>query len=173
MPDNHQGPAVYLANAEVLAMGFTGTDVADRGTDPETDAVHGLVASRLLAADWRHWPAPERDALEGVWRAWWQSALHHHPAGQHITDVLETVSVGTGALAPWLAIWSATRTETADRHLADALDSWLRWGELADLHLGFYNELHATPELLPWLLSLENGRIHAAQLVEIEHIAYR
>ncbi|GAA2750589.1 hypothetical protein GCM10010440_59460 [Kitasatospora cinereorecta] len=133
---------------------------------------HGLVASRLLAAGWRHWPAPERDALENVWHVWWQSALHEHPAGRHITDVLETVSVSTGTLAPWLAIWSATRTETADRHLADALDGWLRWGELADLRLGFYNELHAASELLPWLLSIEEGRIDAAKLIKIEDIAY-
>jgi hypothetical protein len=31
--------------------------------------------------------------------------------------------------------------------------------------------LHASPELLPWLLSLEDGRIDPAQLFEVERIA--
>ncbi|MER5888089.1 hypothetical protein ABT160_30080 [Streptomyces sp. NPDC001941] len=78
----------------------------------------------------------------------------------------------TGTLTPWLEAWAKTRTEAADLHLADALQCWLIEGELADLRLGFYEELHATPELLPWLLSLEPGRIGAAQLIAVEHLAY-
>ncbi|MFD5425193.1 hypothetical protein [Streptomyces sp. NPDC127084] len=133
---------------------------------------HSLVASRLRAAGWRDWPTPERTAMEETWHAWWRSVLHTHPSTGHITDVLETLSVTAGSLAPWLAIWAESRTETADLHLGDALDHWLIEGELADLHLGFYEETHATPELLPWLLSLEDGRLGAAQLREVERIAY-
>ncbi|MGW3413943.1 hypothetical protein [Streptomyces sp. NPDC000888] len=133
---------------------------------------HGLVASRLLAAGWRDWPAPERTAVEEVWHAWWRSALHTYPSAGYITYVLETLSVTAGTLAPWLAIWAETRTESADLHLSDALDDWLIEDDLADLHLGFYDELHATPQLLPWLLSLEFGRIGAAQLMEVERISY-
>ncbi|MGW0731178.1 hypothetical protein [Streptomyces sp. NPDC002851] len=133
---------------------------------------HGLVASRLLAADWRDWTVPEREALEEVWHTWWRSALREYPGTGPVTEVLETVSVSTGTLSPWLAVWAGTRTNAADRHLCDALDDWLFERRLADLHLGFYDELHATPELLPWLLSLEEGRIGAAHLVEVERIAY-
>jgi hypothetical protein len=86
--------------------------------------------------------------------------------------VLETISASTGTLAPWLAIWAETPTEAADRHLRDALDKWLFKGQLADLRLGFYDELHATPKLLPWLLSMRENRIDAAQLLEVESIAY-
>lgn len=48
---------------------------------------------------------------------------------------------------------------------------WLLEGELADLYLGFYDELHATPELLPWILNTAQGRIGAAQFSEVERIA--
>ncbi|WP_438296160.1 hypothetical protein [Streptomyces sp. HUAS TT7] len=133
---------------------------------------HAMVASRLLAADWRTWPAPEGMALEELWDAWWRSALHTHPSTGDIASILETLSVTTGTLAPWLAAWTETRTEASDLHLADALDHWLFEGELADLHLGFYDEFHATPQLLPWLLSLEDGRIGAAHLIEVERITY-
>ncbi|MFJ3791459.1 hypothetical protein [Kitasatospora sp. NPDC090091] len=133
---------------------------------------HGLVASRLLAADWRNWTVPEQEALEGVWQAWWRSALHEHPGTDHVTGVLEAISVSTGSLAPWLALWAETRTETADRHLSDALDDWLFEGRLTDLRFGFYNELDAGPELVTWLLSLDEGRIGAAQLLAVERIAY-
>ena len=133
---------------------------------------HGLVASRLLAAGWRDWPMTERRALEEVWYSWWRSVLHTHPSVGHVADVLETLSVTTGTLAPWLAVWAGTGTEAADLHLADALDRWLVEDGLADLRLGFYDETHATPELLPWLLSLEDGRVGAAQLREIERIAF-
>ncbi|MFJ8039163.1 hypothetical protein ACIRBX_01455 [Kitasatospora sp. NPDC096147] len=51
---------------------------------------HGLIASRLLAAGWQDWPAPEREALEEVWHAWWCSTLHEYPAPDHATQVLES-----------------------------------------------------------------------------------
>jgi hypothetical protein len=131
---------------------------------------HGLIASRLLAAGWRDWPPTEREALEKVWHAWWRSALHDYPGTDPITSVLETISVSTGSLAPWLDIWAETRTEAADKHLRDAVHRWLLRGKLADLRLGFYDELHATPELLPWLLNSAHGRIDAAQFSEVERI---
>ncbi|WP_327189464.1 hypothetical protein [Streptomyces xinghaiensis] len=133
---------------------------------------HGLIASRLLKAGWRDWSAAEREALEEVWHAWWRSALSTYPGVEPVTGPLETIAVCTGTTAPWLDVWARTRTEAADRHLHDTLDDWLFEWQLADLRLGFYDELHATPELLPWLVTLEDGRIGAAQLQEVEHIAY-
>jgi hypothetical protein len=129
---------------------------------------HGQIASRLLAAGWRDWAPAEQEALKKVWHAWWRSALHEYPGTDRITSVLETVSVSSGTLTPWLDIWAATRTEAADRHLRDAVHHWLRKGELGELYLGFYDELHATPELLPWLFSTAEGRIGAAQFSEVE-----
>ncbi|MFB7383320.1 hypothetical protein ACFC6U_39135 [Kitasatospora purpeofusca] len=133
---------------------------------------YGLVASRLLAAGYRDWTPPERQTLEQVWDAWWRSVLHEPPGTDRATEVLETISVCTGTLSPWLAVWAGTRTGAADRHLDDALDEWLAVQGLGDLRLGFYGELSAGPELVTWLLSLEEGRIGAAQLFEIERIAY-
>jgi hypothetical protein len=131
---------------------------------------HGLVAARLLAAGWRGWAPVEPAALEKVWHAWWVCALHEYPGTDPITSVLETISVSTGTLVPWLDIWAGTRAEAADEHLRDAVRRWLRQGELACLYLGFYDELHATPELLPWLLNMAEGRIGAAQFSEVQHI---
>ncbi|MEV0191299.1 hypothetical protein AB0I39_22495 [Kitasatospora purpeofusca] len=132
----------------------------------------GPVASRLLAAGCRDWTPPERQALEQVWDAWWRSTLHEYPGTDRATDVLETIAVCTGSLSPWLAVWAGTRTGAADRHLDDALDGWLAVQGLADLRLGFRGELLAGPELVTWLLSLDEGRIGAAQLFEVERIAY-
>lgn len=131
---------------------------------------HGLIASRLLAAGWRDWAPIEREALEEVWQAWWRSALHQFPSADPVTSVLEVISVSTGTLAAWLDIWAGTRTEAADNHLRDAVRRWLIEGELADLHLGFYRELHATPELLPWLLNTAEDRIAATQFSEVRRI---
>ncbi|WP_037782215.1 hypothetical protein [Kitasatospora purpeofusca] len=133
---------------------------------------YGLVASRLLAAGYRGWPPPERQALERVWDAWWRSTLGEYPGTDRATEVLETVAVCTGSLSPWLTVWTETRTEAAERHFEDALDIWLAERGLADLRLGFYRELLAGPELVTWLLAQEEGRIGAAQLFEVERIAY-
>jgi len=133
---------------------------------------HGLVASRLLAADWRGWALAEREAVENAWRAWWRSALHQYPGTSPAASVLETMSVSTGTLEPWLDVWADTRTDAADKHLRDAVHRWLRRGELADLYLGFYDELHATPELLPWLLNMARGRIGAAQFAAVQRLMH-
>jgi hypothetical protein len=132
---------------------------------------HGLVASQLVKAGWRDWTTPERKALESVWHAWWRSALHEYPGTEPVTGVLEAISVSTGTLLPGLAVWAGTRTEAADRHLRDTLDGWLFEAKLDDLRFGFYGEFHATPDLPAWLLSLEDGRMDAARLAEVERIA--
>lgn len=136
----------------------------------------GLIASRLLEAGWRAWTPAEQEALEQVWDSWWRSVLHEPPgpgptgSALETTGVLEVMSVSTGTLQPWLAIWAETRTETADQHLHDAVDWWLIEGGIADLHFGFYGELSATPELVQWLLATPEGRITSDQISEIKHI---
>ncbi|MEV6110397.1 hypothetical protein AB0M28_37705 [Streptomyces sp. NPDC051940] len=122
-----------------------------------------LVASRLLATGWRDWPEPEPGVLGEVWGAWWGSVLHRYPGAVHVVDVLEVVSVSTGVLAPWLDLWARTRTAAADLHLRDALGRWLPEGGIDGLRFGFYGEVHAAPELVPWLLSLDEGRVSAFQ----------
>ncbi|MCC3768891.1 hypothetical protein [Streptomyces sp. UNOC14_S4] len=134
---------------------------------------HSMVASRLVTAEWRDWPRPEREALEAVWHAWWRKILHEHPGTESVFEALEVISMCMGTLEPWLTIWAGTRTEAADRHLFDMLEGWLFEWDLAFLEFGFYNELDAASELVPWLLSLEEGRIDPLQLAEFERmIAY-
>jgi len=134
---------------------------------------HDLVASLLLAADWRDGPRREAEALEAVWHAWWRSVLATHPCTGDVTDILDVLGAATGTLAPYLAAWEETRTRAADLHLHDMLDRWLVEHEVAHLHLGFHNELHAAPELMPWLLALPSERLapeHRTGLGEV--VAY-
>ncbi|MEV7021770.1 hypothetical protein [Kitasatospora sp. NPDC093558] len=133
---------------------------------------HAWIASWLVRARWQDWPAAERTALDAVWSAWWTAVLAEHPGTvRSATVALETVAVATGGLGRWLDEWTRTRTGPADRHLDDAVDEWLFEWQLADLRFGFLDEVHATPELMPWLLSLAPGRVGAGALKEIEEIA--
>ncbi|MEU8528473.1 MULTISPECIES: hypothetical protein [Streptomyces] len=126
-----------------------------------------LVASRLLAAGWTTWDAPLAEALRGVWSALWQSTLHTHPSPVPVRDVLSLITVATGTLRPWLNIWTATRTPSADAHLTELVkDVMVEW-EITDLHMGFYDEYHATPELLAWLLTDVRDRVTDARLDEL------
>ncbi|MFJ5925052.1 hypothetical protein ACIQF6_20855 [Kitasatospora sp. NPDC092948] len=121
-------------------------------------AVDGpLIASRLLAADWREWP--HAGQVADVLDAWWSAALDRPAPTPDVPEVLETVATATGTLAPWLHTWANTPTRTADRHLADTVEGWLRWGELPGLTFGFYQELQVGAELTKWLLALPPGRI--------------
>ncbi|MFD7639332.1 hypothetical protein ACFV4P_01630 [Kitasatospora sp. NPDC059795] len=125
-----------------------------------------LIASRLLAADWRAWPHADR--VVDVLDAWWSAALDRPDPLPDVAEVLETTATATGSLTRWLRTWEATRTATADHHLTDALEGWLRWGELPGLTFGFYDELPVGAELTRWLLALPPGRIGADQRYWLE-----
>ncbi|MCX5400534.1 hypothetical protein [Streptomyces sp. NBC_00102] len=112
-----------------------------------------LIASRLCQAEWTSWDAPLTAALGDVWSAWWETTLHTHPSPVPVRPTLAVIGVTTGSLRPWLTTWAATRHPAADAHLADLLDDVLYEGEITDLHMGFYEEYYATPELLGWLLT--------------------
>ncbi|MDK1344575.1 hypothetical protein QNO09_14890 [Streptomyces sp. 378] len=124
-----------------------------------------LIASLLVAADWTTWDAPLSRALRDVWSAWWQATLHTHPGPVPIRKVLSLLTVATGSLRAWLDLWTTTRTPAADAQLADLIDDVLVEFEITDLHMGFYDEYHATPELLDWLLT--DGR-HRADDVRLD-----
>ncbi|MCX4446898.1 hypothetical protein ACFWNC_25235 [Streptomyces sp. NPDC058369] len=128
-------------------------------TDPE------LIASRLVQAEWTAWDPPLVDALRDVWVTWWRSVLDTHPGGPvPIRETLGLVTVTTGGMRPWLDIWAATRTPAADAQLADLVDDVMFEGEITDLHLGFYDEYHATPELLGWLRTDVRDRVDDPRL---------
>ncbi|GAA3503261.1 hypothetical protein GCM10019016_103710 [Streptomyces prasinosporus] len=136
--------------------------------------LYDLVATRLLQADWRNWPQHESEALEAFLHAWWRSVLATHPCVGDITDILEVLGATTGTLVPFLNAWADTRTVAADKHLYDMLDWWLLEGTVAFLHLGHLDELHAAPELMPWLLALPCERLapeHREDLdVMVKHV---
>ncbi|TSB21446.1 hypothetical protein [Streptomyces benahoarensis] len=123
-----------------------------------------LIATRLLEASWTTWDKPLADALRDVWSAWWRDTLHTHPSPVRIRETLSLITVATHTLRPWLDAWTATRTPAADAHLADLIDDVMFEYEITDLHLGFYREYHATPELLDWLLTDARGRVEDACL---------
>ncbi|MEU5821270.1 hypothetical protein [Streptomyces sp. NPDC047803] len=124
-----------------------------------------LIASRLVQAEWTGWDTPLADALRAVWAAWWRSTLDSRPGGPvTIRKALGLVTVTTGALRPWLDVWAATRTPAADAQLAHLVDDVMFEGEITDLHLGFYDEYHATPELLGWLRTDVRDRVDDPRL---------
>ncbi|MFF5480852.1 hypothetical protein ACFY5C_26435 [Streptomyces sp. NPDC012935] len=123
-----------------------------------------LIASRLVEAGWTTWDTPLTEAVRDVWYAWWQATLHTHPSPVSIRKTLSLVTVATGSLRPWLDIWTATPTSTADAHLADLLDDVMVEFEITDLHMGFYGEYHASDELLGWLLTDVRQRVNDARL---------
>jgi hypothetical protein len=125
-----------------------------------------LIASRLVAAGWTTWDAPLTSALHEVWAAWWQAALHTRPGPVSIREILSLITVATGALRPWLDIWTDTRTETADAQLADLVDDVLVEYEITELRMGFYDEYDASAELLSWLLTEVRDRADDARLDE-------
>ncbi|MFG2138585.1 hypothetical protein [Streptomyces sp. NPDC048650] len=123
-----------------------------------------LIASRLLAAAWTTWREPLVEALRDVWSAWWRTTLHTHPSPVPIRETLSLVTVATNTLRPWLDMWTATRTPAADAHMADLVDDVLFEFEITDLRMGFYDEYHATAELLGWLLTDARDRVDDARL---------
>ncbi|MFJ8593368.1 hypothetical protein [Streptomyces sp. NPDC093598] len=132
-----------------------------------TDQLHvdeNLIASRLVQAGWTTWEAPLTRALDGVWSAWWQATLHTHPSPVPVKNVLSLLTVATGALRPWLDAWTATRTPAADAQLTDLIDDVMVEFEITELHMGFYDEYHASPELLNWLLTDARARTDDARL---------
>lgn len=123
-----------------------------------------LIASRLLAAAWTTWDEPLADAVRDVWYSWWGATLHTHPSPVPIRETLSLITVATNTLQPWLDMWTATRTPAADAHMADLIDDVLFEFEITDLSMGFYNEYHATEELLGWLLTDVRDRVDDARL---------
>ncbi|WP_063857077.1 MULTISPECIES: hypothetical protein [unclassified Kitasatospora] len=123
----------------------------------------GLVATRMCQAGWRAWSLPERAAVAEVWQALLELTLHQHPSPTPIAEVLELMAVSTGVLQPWLDSCADTRTPSADRHLTDLIDTWVVHDHPAGLKLGFYGEMPAAPELLPWLRRLDPARLSETQ----------
>ncbi|MFI5758984.1 hypothetical protein [Streptomyces sp. NPDC051569] len=123
-----------------------------------------LIATRLLQAGWTTWDASLTGALSNVWSAWWEATLHTHPSPVPIRETLSLIGVATDGLRPWLNIWTATPHPAADAHLADLIDDVMFESEITDLHMGFHDEYHATPELLRWLLTDVRDRADDARL---------
>ncbi|MFI5533635.1 hypothetical protein ACIA8O_34375 [Kitasatospora sp. NPDC051853] len=123
----------------------------------------GSVGTRFRQAGWERWPEPERSALLGLWRAWFDLALRHHPAPIAVSSVLNLLAAATGTLVPWLDRWPAPGLPAADRQLSDLLDDWLVHDRADTLRLGHGGELLVGPELFTWLNGLAPTRLTPAQ----------
>ncbi|MGG7609932.1 hypothetical protein ACQ5JZ_11070 [Streptomyces sp. ZG43] len=133
-----------------------------------------VIASRLLRAAWTTWPPAQADALRAFWPTWWRATLHTHPDAVPATvrEILSLITVATGTLRPWLDIWTSTWTASADAHLAEFVDDVLCESEITDLAMGFYDEYHATAELLPWLLTDIRDRIAEPRLDDPDYLDF-
>ena len=90
-----------------------------------------------------------------------------HEGSDHWVDFPGLYRKLAPRIARLLAADQLINDMTASRFLAAG---WRDWSGAERTALE--NVWHATPELLPWLLSLEDDRIGAAQLREVERIAY-
>ena len=87
-----------------------------------------------------------------------------------IRDTLGLITVVTDSLRPWLDIWTATRTPAANAHLADLMHDVLFECQINDLSFGFYDEYHATAELVEWLLTDVRDRVTDSRLDDPDFI---
>ncbi|SCE39267.1 hypothetical protein GA0115236_15275 [Streptomyces sp. IgraMP-1] len=142
-----------------------------------TDTLHvdvEVIPSRLLRAAWTTWPPAQAAALRDFWPTWWRATLHTHPDAAPISarEVLSVITVATGTLRPWLDIWTSIWTASADAHLAEFVDDVLVESEITDLEMGFYDEYHATAELMDWLLTDIRDRVHEPRLDDPDHLDF-
>lgn len=111
-----------------------------------------VLATRLLEADWQQWPAPQRDAVTGLWHAWLRATLHRFPSTVPVGDALRVIGPRSGplvwsrffpdhtsttknsyrALARWLPhvpLNTRTGTSEADPSVLDAIGHGMDMGD--------------------------------------------
>ncbi|MET7964045.1 hypothetical protein [Micromonospora zamorensis] len=131
--------------------------VVSADLDPDT------VLGKLPYQEWRTWPRVEQGAIDAYLDAVWQSLLADHPPRLgSFTDpatFLDAAGAAGERMERFLAVWDATLTSSADRHLAEAVSSlnfarpkpgvlgdWLRRDTVRDrLHRAFERDHDA-----PW-----------------------
>ncbi|CAL9500969.1 hypothetical protein SUDANB15_03418 [Streptomyces sp. enrichment culture] len=124
--DGDQYPVLWrrLLPRALRAWGPDGRDA-----DPSLELGHLAGYGAGLAG----WPAPERAAVEGAFRALLALALvDGRPAGD-VTDLVEGIAHATGDLRPWLAHLAALPGPAADAGLVRLAFSWatdLLWEDL-------------------------------------------
>ncbi|MDG4781128.1 hypothetical protein O7614_15880 [Micromonospora sp. WMMD961] len=83
----------------------------------------GIVLGKLPHQEWRTWPGREQTAVDAYLDAVWRSLLAGHPSRLgSFTDpatFLDAARAADERVDRFLAVWDATLTPPADRHLAD------------------------------------------------------
>jgi hypothetical protein len=122
-----------------------------RGVVEGTQADGELVAARLHAAGWAEWPDPEHQAVEALCVAWWRAVLSGGIDGASAVTALSFLVPLTGAVVPWLEIWSATPGRFADQQAGEL---WREWGYPVlddELRVAIYAEgPNIAPDLAAW-----------------------
>ncbi|NYH40736.1 hypothetical protein HNR22_000463 [Micromonospora jinlongensis] len=122
-----------------------------------------IVLGTVSHQEWRTWPRVEQEAVDAYLDAVWRSLLADHPSRLgSFTDpatFLDAACAAGERMQRFLAVWDATLTSSADRHLAAAVSSlnfarpkpgvlgdWLRRDTVRDrLHRAFERDHDA-----PW-----------------------
>ncbi|MEU8901008.1 hypothetical protein AB0C65_34440 [Nocardia sp. NPDC048505] len=129
--------------------------VVEKSSDAE------LVGCRMFVADWRSWP--EAAAIEGFCAGYWRAALSG--AGCSAVDALSFLVALTGAVEPWLRIWTEDAGPVADGHFREL---WQRWAmEIlgGELDVCVYRDgPNIAPALAAWVLAEAPARIRRGAL---------
>ncbi|MGC5321539.1 hypothetical protein ACWD8I_16825 [Micromonospora arida] len=82
-----------------------------------------IVLGKLPRQEWRTWPRVEQEAVDAYLDAVWRSLLTDHPPRLgSFTDpatFLDAARAAGERVERFLAVWDATPTPSADRHLAE------------------------------------------------------
>lgn len=132
----------------ILELAITGEGRAWPGMDLP------LIADKIRLAGGSSWPQAEREALEHVLYALWQSVLAHDPTESPWTasDVLPGIAAIVGDLAPYRRAWEADHSLSSMLQLADFIDS--SWADIANRgHLqGAWRDLPERARMERWLV---------------------
>lgn len=111
-----------------------------------------VLFGKLEYAGWRAWPAQEQAALDAYLMALWRAGLALYPAPTRIDTWLACIGRATDP-APFLAVWRASESVPALRHLADFVQEHL------DIAVGaakrfsvFWDHPEHTQTVAAWLL---------------------
>ncbi|RZT77218.1 hypothetical protein EV382_0364 [Micromonospora violae] len=127
-----------------------------------TELDPSIVLGKLPREQWRTWPAPEQDAIDGYLDAVWRSLLGTYPSqvGSFLdpTTFLDAVVAGGESVTRFLGVWDVTLNSAADHHLADTvnglnfadrrptlLTAWLRRETVRDRLYRAFERDHAMP----------------------------
>jgi hypothetical protein len=113
-----------------------------------------IAFGKLAYAEWWRWPEPQRDAVDGFFRAWWHDT-RGRPSGEDPLAPIECVAAAVAdaeRLRPYLLAWRDDRRPEAVRSLSRCVTA------VADIDL---RKGRRTLRPLNWATPVQSEALHA------------